>query len=164
MKTLRLMTIGMMLFFASSSMNGQVSVSVNIGVPPPWGPVGYASVNYYYLPDIECYYDVRATQFIYLSGGVWVRSSYLPRYYRDYDLHRGYKVVLKDYHGSRPYANYRYDRVKYYKGYRGAPQKSVKHKGGNDYIYYKDNHDNHHGNSNKHGDKGNKGNGNKHKH
>ncbi len=154
-----------MLFFASNLMNGQVSVNVNIGAQPPsWGPAGYASIDYYYLPDIECYYDMRTTQFIYFNAGVWMRSIYLPRQYRDYDLNRGYKVVLTDYHGSKPYANYRYHKVKYYKGYRGAPQRCIECKDqGNDNYYYvgHNNHNNHLGNSDKHG---NNGKGNKYGH
>jgi hypothetical protein len=155
MKTLKLMTLGMMLFFASNSMNAQVSINVNLGLQPSWGPVGYSSVDYYYLPDIQAYYDIRATQFIFLSNGVWIRSSNLPRQYRNYDLDRGYKVVLNDYHGSRPYANYRYDRVKYYKGYKGRPQQSIGHANrGND------NHGNYGNQRNEnHGNRGNNGNG-----
>ena len=114
-----------MMFFASLSMNAQVSVNVNLGIQPSWGPVGYSSVDYYYIPDIQSYYDIRATQFIFMSKGVWIRSNNLPRQYRNYDLNRGYKVVLNDYHGSRPYANYKYDRVKYYKGYKGKSQQSI---------------------------------------
>ena len=125
MKTLKIMTIGIMMFFASLSMNAQVSVNVNLGIQPSWGPVGYSSVDYYYIPDIQSYYDIRATQFIFMSKGVWIRSNNLPRQYRNYDLNRGYKVVLNDYHGSRPYANYKYDRVKYYKGYKGKSQQSI---------------------------------------
>ncbi|HEY6143197.1 MAG TPA: hypothetical protein VIV55_07165 [Flavobacterium sp.] len=178
MKTLKTITIGTMLFFASNSMNAQVSINVNIGAPPVWAPEVNVSAGFYYLPDIECYYDVRATQFIFLSGGVWMKSGSLPRHCRDYDLNRGYKVVLEDYHGSRPYTNYKYHRVKYYKGYKGGSHGHVEHKdnGHRDYVYYKkdDNHkhdhhdhddDHNHGNSNKHGGKhGNNGNGNKHKH
>jgi hypothetical protein len=155
MKTLKLMTLGMMLFFASNSMNAQVSINVNLGLQPSWGPVGYSSVDYYYLPDIQAYYDIRATQFIFLSNGVWIRSSNLPRQYRNYDLDRGYKVVLNDYHGSRPYANYRYDKVKYYKGYKGRPQQSIGHAN-----RANDNHGNYGNQRNEnHGNRGNNGNG-----
>lgn len=133
MKTLKIFTIGMMLFLASNSMNAQVSINVNIGTPPVWAPVDQPAAGFYYIPDIQCYYDVRATQFIYLNSGVWIRSRNLPDYCRNYDLNRGYKVVLTDYHGSRPYVNYRYDRVKYYKGYRG-PQRVAEHR-------HYDNHD-----------------------
>ena len=124
MKNLKLLVVGIVLL-ASSAIHAQVSVNVNIGSPPSWGPVGYADVGYYYLPDIEAYYDIRSSQFIYYGGGNWVRSRYLPRQYRNYDLYSGYKVVLNDYHGSRPYSNYRNDRVKYYKGYQGRPQRSI---------------------------------------
>lgn len=154
MKTLKLITIAIMLFFASNTMNAQVSISVNLGLQPTWGPVGYSSVNYYYLPDIQAYYDIRSTQFIYLSGGRWVRSSYLPRQYRNYDLNSGYKVVLNNYHGSRPYANYRYDKVKYYKGYKGRPQQSI----GNRYHKNDNRGNNNQGNYNNNGNHGNNGN------
>ena len=160
MKTIKLMTLGIMMFFASNAMNAQVSINVNLGLQPSWGPVGYSSVDYYYLPDIQAYYDVRATQFIFLNGGVWIRSGHLPRQYRDYDLNRGYKVVLNDYHGARPYDEFRYHKVKYYKGYRGAPQKSIgyayrnDHDNGNHNGEYKryggGKHENH-GRGNKHG-------------
>jgi hypothetical protein len=162
MKTLKLITLGIVMFFASSSMHSQVSISVNLGLQPSWGPVGYSSVNYYYLPDVQAYYDVRSTQFIYLSGGTWIRSSHLPRQYRNYDLDRGYKVVLNDYHGSRPYTNYRYDRVKYYKGY-SRPQESIGHRGenrGND-RNYENNGNNGHYNGGGNEGRGNEGRGNK---
>ncbi len=162
MKTLKLITLGIMMFFASNSMNAQVSINVNLGLQPSWGPVGYSSVNYYYIPDIQAYYDVRATQFIYFSRGVWIRSSRLPNQYRNYDLNRGYKVVLNNYRGSRPYDNYRYDRVKYYKGYKGKPQKSIgnSNRGNDNHGNYNNGNNGNNGNSNNHGNKGNNGKGN----
>ncbi len=42
----------------------QISINVNIGSQPLWGPVGYDHVDYYYLPDIESYYSVPRQQFI----------------------------------------------------------------------------------------------------
>ncbi|MBF7091360.1 hypothetical protein IUY40_07400 [Flavobacterium sp. ALJ2] len=132
MKTLKFITFGIFLFI-SSTIHSQVSINVNIGSPPQWGPVGYTEMEYYYLPDIEAYYDVRATQFIYFGGGKWVRSNRLPRQYQNYDLYGGYKVVLNDYHGRAPYAYFDRHKVKYGKGYRGKPQKTY----GN---YKKDHH------------------------
>lgn len=98
----------------------QVSVNVNIGAQPMWGPAGYASVDYYYLPDIECYYYVPRHQFVYLSGPNWVFSYNLPARYRGYDLYGGYKVVCS---GPRPYTHFYEHRVAYarYRGYRGQP-------------------------------------------
>lgn len=125
MKTLKLIIAGIILFASTTATQAQVSVNVNLGNPPSWGPVGYSSVDYYYLPDIEAYYDIRATQFIYFGGGRWIRSRNLPNQYRNYNLYNGYKVVLNDYRGSRPYSNFKSHKVKYYKGYKGKPQKSI---------------------------------------
>ena len=125
MKTLKLTIAGMILLVSNNTMQAQVSVNVNIGSPPAWGPVGYSSVDYYYLPDIEAYYDIRASQFIYFGRGKWIRSRNLPYHYRNYNLYNGYKVVLNDYHGSRPYNHFKSHKVKYYKGYKGKPQKTI---------------------------------------
>ena len=149
MKTLKLITAGVLLFM-SSMMHSQVSVNVNIGVPPPWGPVGYANVGFYYLPDIDAYYDIGATQFIYFQGGKWCRSKYLPGPYRNYDLYNGYKVVLRDYHGHHPYYYFNSHKAKYHKGYKGnGPQKSI---GKN--PNYHNNRDNYKGNKGNNGNQG----------
>lgn len=96
----------------------RVGVSINIGDQPAWRVRGYDYVEYYYLPEIECYYYVPRRQFIYLSGGNWVFSANLPARYRGYDLYNGYKVVINQ---PRAYQYYQQHRVKYHKGnyYRG---------------------------------------------
>lgn len=124
MKTLKLIVIGMMLILAGSSQ-AQLSVRVNIGTPPSWGPDGYQGVRYYYLPDIECYYDINSSMFIYYSGNSWIHSRNLPARYRNYDLNHGYKVVMNDYHGNTPYVHFKEYRMKYAKGYRGQEQHSI---------------------------------------
>jgi len=124
MKAIKLLLF-VLVFFLASSVKSQVSVSVNIGSPPMWGPVGYSDVEYYYLPDVYSYYDVRSSMFIYQSGGVWVHRTYLPTRYRNYDLYNGYKVVMTDYHGHTPYTHYKEHKVKYRKGYRGPAQKNI---------------------------------------
>ena len=116
MKTLKLIAVGLIIF-ASITLHAQVSVNVNIGIAPAWATVGCAESDYYYLSDVEAYYNVRATQFIYYGSGRWIRSRYLPNHYRDYDLHRGHKVVLHNYHVSRPYTHFNSHKVMYYKGY-----------------------------------------------
>ena len=137
MRTLKLIAVGIILF-ASSSIHAQVSVSLNIGTPPSWGPAGYAEAEYYYLPDVEAYYDIRATQFIYFGGGRWIRSRYLPNQYRNYDLYGGYKVVLNDYHGSRPYSHFNNHRVKYYRGYHGREQRTIAYHNRREYNNHRD--------------------------
>ena len=104
----------------------RVAVNINIGSQPDWGPRGYDYVEYYYLPDIDCYYYVPRHQFVYISGGNWVFSANLPHTHRHYDLHRGYKVVINE---PRAYRYHHRHKVKYarYKGHKGH---HGKHKGG----------------------------------
>ena len=124
MKTLKLLAIGIIVFFAGS-VHAQVSVSLNVGSPPMWGPVGYTDVQYYYLPDVEAYYDVQTSMFIYVDGGVWVRRGHLPERYRDYDLYGGYKVVMNDYRGNSPYEHFNDHRSRYGRGYHRDGQRTI---------------------------------------
>ncbi|MDQ3048123.1 MAG: hypothetical protein M3R27_11290 [Bacteroidota bacterium] len=111
-------------------VRSQVSVNVNIGSPPQWGPVGYAEARYYYLPDVEAYYDVHSSMFIYFGDGVWLHRVNLPVHYSHYDLYGGYKVVLNDYRGDSPHIYFHDHKVKYKKGYRGKAQKTIGNKPG----------------------------------
>ncbi|OFX34480.1 MAG: hypothetical protein A2X08_10245 [Bacteroidetes bacterium GWA2_32_17] len=129
MKAIKLILLGTVLFL-TSIVQAQVSVNVNIGSPPSWGPVGYTEVRYYYLPDVEAYYDVQTSMFIYFGEGVWVHRAYLPARYRDYDLYYGYKVVMPNYHGNSPYVHFKEYRMKYAKGYHGKEQKTIGQKPG----------------------------------
>ncbi|MGV8945609.1 MAG: hypothetical protein ACOH1N_04215 [Lutibacter sp.] len=150
MKALKYTIIGIAFLFAGG-MQAQISVNLNVGTPPLWGPAGYSDVRYYYLPDVEAYYDVQSANYIYYSGNNWVHRSYLPRQYRNYDLYNGYKVVMTDYRGNSPYIYYKQHKIKYAKGYRGSYQKT----NGNrpDKGYYKSN-----GNNGNHKSNGNNGN------
>jgi len=124
MKTLKLVVIGILLFF-TGSVQAQISVHLSLGTPPPWGPAGYSDVRYYYLPDVEAYYDVPSSVFIYFNGVSWVRRSSLPGRYRNYDLYRGYKVPMSDYRGDRPYSNFRQHKTLYARGYHGSEQHNL---------------------------------------
>jgi hypothetical protein len=129
MKTIKLLVVGLMLMLAGSAQS-QLSVNLHIGTPPAWGPAGYSDVRYYYLPDVEAYYDVQTSMFIYVSGNQWVRRSYLPTRYRNYDLYHGYKVVMNDYRGNSPYSRFKEHKVKYGRGYRGEEQRNVGERNG----------------------------------
>ncbi len=89
-------------------------VNVNIGNQPSWGPVGYSHADYYYMPDVESYYDVSNHQYIYNENNVWVHRASLPARYGNYDVYHGYKVVvnrpnpwLKHSYYQHTYSNYR---------------------------------------------------------
>jgi hypothetical protein len=98
------------LAFKNANAQLNVSLNLNIGVQPTWGPVGYDHVEYYYLPDIDCYYYVPGRRFIYFNGIRWVKSITLPPRYSTYDLYSGYKVVINE---ETPYLRNNIYRARY---------------------------------------------------
>lgn len=148
MKTLKIFVFGL-LFIASTQ--AQVSVNVNFGKPPVWAPAKPLETQYYYLPDIDTYYDVPAQRFLYAKKGKWVRAERLPARYSGYNLNKGNIIFLTDYRGNAPYTFHKKHKVKY-KGNKYQPTKV---------IYVNSKHDNgkHKGHSknkknhNKHGHK-----------
>jgi hypothetical protein len=121
MKTLKLAIAGMAILF-SGIVTAQVAVTV--GTPPPWGPSEASGIRFYYIPDIQMYYDVNSGEYAYYSGGAWVHTTVLPARYKSYDFYKAYKVPLRDYHGDRPWENHTAYHKSYPKSYhRGEYQK-----------------------------------------
>ena len=138
MKALKLVALGIVLFFAGAA-SAQVSVRFNVGLQPQWAPAGYEDSRYYYLPDVESYYDVENSMFIYYEGNSWVHRSYLPNRYRNYDLYNGYKVGMGDYRGNTPYYNHREYRERYSNGRNRSVQRTIGQRPGRE--YYRDRND-----------------------
>jgi hypothetical protein len=101
-------------------------------------------VNYYYLPDINAYYNVVTAQYIYLLNNRWHFASTLPGYYRNYNIYNSYKVVVNR---KNPYQNNKYD-IEHYGMYKGhSPQPMLRdnnayramRNNGNHYGNYKSN-------------------------
>jgi hypothetical protein len=120
MKILKTLILFTALFLLNStSANAQVSVNVNIGVQPLWGPVSYDHVDYYYMPEFDIYYNAPQAQFIYRKGSKWIYVNSLPYQYRNVNLYSTYKVVIND---SRPYLRHAHYSKKY-KGYKNHHSK-----------------------------------------
>lgn len=100
--------------------NAQIGfrINLNIGSQPDWGPVGYDHADYYYMPDVDAYYDVPAHQYVYFENNVWVHRASLPARYSNYNLYNGYKVVVNR---PNPWLRNTYYRNTYasYRGRRG---------------------------------------------
>jgi hypothetical protein len=124
MKLLKLVFFAVIMLFAFNTTKAQVQVRFNIGEQPQWAPVEYQT-DYYYLPDVEAYYDVQNSMFIYYERNSWIHRSYLPSRYKNYDLYSGYKVPIKDYHGLTPYYNHRVYKERYSSGKNRITQKSI---------------------------------------
>jgi hypothetical protein len=156
MKSLKFFAAGILLFLAGN-LQAQISVNVNLGSPPPWGPYGYTEVRYYYLPDVQAYYDIQTSMFIYFGSGRWIHRPHLPARYRNYDLYSGYKVVLSDYHGDAPYSHFREHKSKYARGYHGEYQRTIGERPGRGYEGPAYNHSNKQGHNEAGHSKGNAG-------
>ena len=115
--------------------NTQVKAQFNISSQPVWGPTGYDHVDYYYLPDVESYYNVPKHQYMYLNDGKWISSSNLPAKYSNYDLYKGYKVVLNE---PQPYLHFADHKTKYikFKDYRDR-QEYIKNSNDSKYFIVK---------------------------
>lgn len=129
MKKFQLLLCGLLLI--SLSATAQVSVNVNLGTPPVWAPTERVETQYYYLPDIDSYYDVPSARFIYIKNGKWFRSTSLPYRYKNYKLQGGNIVFLTDYRGNAPYSYHKNHKMKYVKKMKFS-EPEFKNNGGNE--------------------------------
>ena len=148
MKTLKFLFFGLILFL-STSANAQIGVNVNINIPT-WGPADTHDAHFYYIPDIQVYYDVPNAVFIYPYKERWIRCKRLPAHYSHFDLHSGCKVILP-YRGHSPYEHFYTHKSKYPKGYIVKGQKPYKSKGNYGHHYGEGKHESKHGHHGKHG-------------
>ncbi|MBG9378685.1 hypothetical protein I5907_20805 [Panacibacter sp. DH6] len=109
--------LGSIVYTATASAQVSVRINANIGNQPMWGPAGYDYAQFYYLPDIDMYYDVMARQFVYQNRGQWIYANTLPYNYRNYDLYSGYKVVLNQ-PGAFAYHDYHRNQFRKYRNFR----------------------------------------------
>jgi|GEM_PF-6195650 len=82
--------------------DAQVSVQLNIGgvfsaainsAPIMAAPIADAG-DYYYYDDINCYYDVANSQYIYPYEGGWYYSNTIPVMYRNYDFRNARRIAM----------------------------------------------------------------------
>lgn len=155
------------LSFKFANAQVRLSVGINIGAQPEWGPTGYDHVDYYYIPDVDAYYDVPAHQYVYFQNHAWVHAAFLPGPYRNYDMYHGYKVVVNQ---PNPWMHHADIRTRY-ASYRGRRDQVIirdSHDARYRNHWHEDNgnhgrgHDDHgHGD---HGDHGDHGHGHDHDH
>jgi len=118
----------------TTTTQGQTEVKITFGTPPVWAPANRVETQYYYIPDVDAYYDVPQARFIYVENGKWVRNKALPYRYRNYNLRGGNIIYLTDYRGTSPYKFHKNHKIKYPKRghsnkvYVVKKEKSKKHK------------------------------------
>lgn len=104
--------------FTHSYVADRPVVRHEVVAPPNWAPVydDVEEVHYYYLPDIEVYYDVWRHEYVYLNHGNWIYSAHMPAHYSHYNVNDGFVVVLnrKVYEPWRQHRNYASEYPRYY--------------------------------------------------
>jgi hypothetical protein len=82
------------------------NVGAHVVVAPPVQDVNYTSYDndddFYYLPDVEAYYDVAQQCYYYNDGNQWIHAAYLPGR-RDYDWRNARRFEVR---ARRPYMNH----------------------------------------------------------
>ena len=105
--------VGAFALLATPAAQAQVGVNINIGAPA-WGPQVPYGTQYYYIPEIDGYYDLYSQQYIVFQDGYWVP---LPQLY-GYDPYQFHPVIV-DYRGPQPWQQIGYYRQRYaYQPYR----------------------------------------------
>jgi len=115
MKLFKIVTMLFLFLLLTVESQAQIRMDVNIGTPPVWGPV-VTTERYYFLPEIDTYYDIRNSQYLTLRNGNWIRTRNVPNRYRNYNFNSGQVIVLNDYNGRSPFVNFKNHKVKYNKG------------------------------------------------
>jgi hypothetical protein len=93
--SLLIITLFFVSFLSSCDMYSYVTPSRQFNYQnPQWAPPYIAGVRYFYLPDIETYYDLSSQEFIYLNDGQWSYSQSLPYMYAGFDLNNCFAIAL----------------------------------------------------------------------
>jgi len=118
MKRLSLTMLAALIMLASAfTSRAQVSLSVHIGSPPVWAPPVYAhTIRYYYIPEIDSYYDAVNQGYYYNDGPSWVFSASLPGIYASYNIGSLHHIAV-NYYGARPYTYFASRRAVYVERY-----------------------------------------------
>ena len=87
--------------------SARAQVNINIGAPS-WGPALPAGAQYYFIPETNGFYDVRARQYVVRRDGHWTRLTNLTGYNT-----ANFRPVVVDYVGAQPWTRYDEYRGKY---------------------------------------------------
>ncbi|RSK31133.1 hypothetical protein [Hymenobacter metallilatus] len=107
LKTGFVLALGFLLF--SSPAQAQVQVNIHT---PYWGPAVPPNVQYYYIPEIDGYYDIYNQSYLFFDPayGAWISSPVLPRVYAGYNPRFFHPVVIQ-YVGRQPWGYLRDHRM-----------------------------------------------------
>lgn len=83
----------LMAFFLLLSLSGAQAQDSNLLVDKETN----CKLRYYYFPNLQAYFDLEKTEYIYRDKGDWKRAAELPSGYMGYSLHNRMNITIKDY-------------------------------------------------------------------
>ncbi|MGI4736728.1 MAG: hypothetical protein ACRYG7_16270 [Janthinobacterium lividum] len=95
-------------FTAPTAAHAQVGVNIQIG-HPAWGPAVPQGSQYYYVPEIDGYYDLAARNYIVQRNGRWNRFNSIPGYNT-----ANFHPVVVNYRGNQPWSQYNDHHARYW--------------------------------------------------
>ena len=101
------MLLSMTIFNGCSTYRQGTNESQTSYENPQWAPSYSDGIRYYYLPDIESYYDIYTQEFIFLNQAQWSYSLYLPSIYPDFNLNNSF-IVLVNSNIYQPWMHHQY--------------------------------------------------------
>ncbi len=119
-------------FSAPLAASAQVGVNIQLG-HPTWGPAVPQGSQYYYVPEIDGYYDLQARNYIVQRNGQWARMASVPGYNT-----ANFHPVVVNYRGRQPWDQYKDHHTRYYR--QPAPPKGNPGRGHDDHGRGHDDH------------------------
>lgn len=94
---------------AAPAAHAQVRVNAQYG-HPAWGPAAPAGAQYYYVPEIDGYYDLAARNYLVQRNGRWTPMANVQGYNP-----ASFHPVVVNYRGRQPWAQYNDHHARYYR-------------------------------------------------
>jgi len=94
---------------AAPAAQAQVNINAQFG-HPTWGPAAPAGAQYYYVPEIDGYYDLASRNYLVQRNGHWAPVAAVPGYNP-----ASFHPVVVDYRGRQPWTQYRDHHARYYR-------------------------------------------------
>lgn len=109
-----------LLFTIPNSINSQV-IADEIAVSTQSESIieKFTEIRYYFYPNLDAYYDIKTSKFIYKVDDQWIEKETIPDNYRGYSLYNNYRVELQDYNGEKPFEYIKQHAKLYPKDYKG---------------------------------------------
>jgi len=90
-----LIAVSGLLLFGSAAQAQQVNVNINT---PSWGPSAPTGTQYYYIPEVGGYYDLRDQYYVVERQGKWKRLKSINGY-----APSSFHPVVINYRGTQPW-------------------------------------------------------------